>query len=219
MKKVITILVLILAIAVSGFYIYLDFSNKKEDLEIVKKDEVKKEIVPIVNNKEVKLGNMIIDIPASLEIEELKDKNISINIIGKYVVDESINEVTDEKYKMISFFYRKNDNPNKTSLKEWSDYNGPQVEKNSHIPLDEKYIKINKLDAYLTLYGRPDYASDTKYYNREQTYLSNKTDIYEIRNYRQADEKEIKLTPEEEKSIQNYEKIVDEIIKSIRFVD
>lgn len=223
MKKIFTILVSVLIIAMSGFYIYskkLLLQNKEgEKNQITKQEEIKKEVMQEAQTKEIKLGDMVLSIPESLIIEDLTEKNITVNIPGIFAENNELDQKIQVKQKRFMLFFDKNSNKDKLSLKDWSDNYGPQTEPHSQIAINEKYIKINNFDAYLTLYSYPRYVYDIEYYDREQTYLSNKTDIYEIRNYRRADPKNIFLTPEEIKSIENYEKIVDQIIKSIRFVN
>ncbi len=213
MKKVITILVLILAIAVSGFYIYLDFPNKKEDVEIVKKDEVKKEIVPIVKTKEVKLGDMVLNISENLEINNVND-SLVLKFKGSF-------KNVDIKDNSLFFYlnYSKDSVLMNSSLEDWFDQNGPQTEKTSASSLYDEEKKVNNLSYIESLYEAPTSRMASSFYNVKVLYFKNKSDIYEITYFNKSNNPKISLTPEEEKSIQNYEKIVDEIIKSIRFVD
>ncbi len=202
-----------------GFYF---FTKQKKIVEApinTQQDSSQSNKVANIDTKEFKLDNMVLNIPKDLEVSMLNNNSLSIKIPGVYAENNDAFKKIQIKNKSIEFFYYKNDNNENKSLKEWFMYKGPQSEKGAQIAIEEKYIKLNTFDAYLTIYGVPDYTFDTKYYNREQTYLSNKTDIYEILNYRMANVNEVKLTPDELKSIQNYEKIVDQIIQSIHFVN
>ncbi len=215
MKKVITILVLILAIAVSGFYIYLDFSNKKEEVEIVKQDEVKKEIFPIVKTKEVKIGDMVLNIPENLEV--FNENGTYFRINGSF---KNLNDDTKvSNFLSMGVDYKNNLNDKNLLIKDWFYENGPQTQKHAKIPDFEKSSKINTIDSYLVRYLAPQDGFGLSTYTKDSIYISYKKNIYEIWNYRRTDSKDVYLTPEEIESIENYEKIVDEIIKSIRFVE
>jgi len=215
MKKVIIILVFIKILGLGYFYFFNKANVAIQQEEVIDTIPIKE----VKQTKEVRVGNMVIDVPAELEIIKDTDNRITLKIPGTFSETIDVNKNIKNNDKELIFYWYKDDNLERYSLEEWSMYKGPQQYKWSQIADEEKYIKISSISAYLTQYLAREEGADFEYYNREQTYLSNKTDIYEIWNYRKSETQYPKLTKKEQESIDNYEKIVDEIIGSIRFVE
>ena len=213
MKKV--VLILLCVIIVGLVYFYLLNKNK----EIIHQEEIVI-MTPTKETKEVKVGNLVLNIPEELEIIKSNRYALSIKIPGVYAEKNEVDSRIQKKYNYLIFSFYENTNLDRKSAQEWF---LSESSKEAGIVIDppdnEFILKVGNFDAYKTIHGSLNEFVDTTYYNREQTYIPNKTDIYEIVSYRKADTKEIQLTPEEQKSIENYEKIVDQIIQSIRFVN
>ncbi len=218
MKKSILIVVLLLVV-IFGIYYFVKQNEIRDSVINTQQNNSPTKEVSKDNVKEIRIGDLVLDIPKDLEIELLQDRSISVKIPGVYAETINVNKRTQIQEKEILIYVYKDDNKNQLSLKQWVDNNGPQSYKHSSIPEKEQYIKVNNLDAYLTVYLARETGSDFDYYNREKTYLAHQDDIYDIWNYRKSLTQYYSLTPEEQKSIENYEKIVNQIIQSIRFVE
>jgi hypothetical protein len=208
MKKI--ILIILCVAIISGGYFY--FLNK--DRVVIQQDEAI-DTVPtqaIKNTKVVRVGDMVVDVPKGLEIQKDSENHYSILIEGQYKEYPETQESV--KNHAIRITYGKDWNEESLSLQEWFDLNGPQTQKTSKTSLYDNYKTINNILIVESLYPR---ISFTDYYDSIENYLLNKKDVYKITFNKQS--KETELNFEEQSSIQNYEKIVDQIIQSIRFVE
>ncbi len=217
MKKALIAIVSICVIILSGYYIVLNAnrSTKNQDIQIENKSTQDKPTKQ-KDTKEVKIGDIIMNVPTSTEVN-FENNKMYISIKGIYAEDGDSFKRTQVDSKDLKISYFKDDNKEKLTTQEWFDGSEEQNFRWRDIPGDEKYININNNNMYLLRYFSPAVSSDLKYYDKERGYISKNTDIYEIVNYRKSDSPDIKLSPEETDSIKNYEKIVDEIINSIRF--
>ena len=133
-------------------------------------------------------------------------------------------EIVLDKEKQIGnmvFGYGKFGEINNLTTEEWLDKNAPYKDKQSpYSPISVKDISIDGEKAIsLISYVSPDFSGDL--YNIQSIYIFYGDMVYKIDSYvlpvEQVDSK-FKLTDEEIKNIQAYEKIVEAIIQSIRFV-
>jgi hypothetical protein len=217
MKKI--ILIILCAAIIGGGYFY--FLNK--DKVAIQQDEAI-DTVPaqaIKNTKEVRVGDMVLDVPEEVDIIKTNRYSLSLEIPGLYADYNRLdgNTRTQVNHNLVMFSFYEDTNLENKSAEGWF-ISGNSKEPGIiiDIPNDEFSIIVGSFDAYKTVYSSGDFL-DTKYYDRHIVYISNKTDIYEVWNYAKPEIRYSKLTKEEQESIDNYEKVVNQIIQSIRFVE
>lgn len=216
MKKIILIVISVLIIG--GGYMY--FLNKEIHTTPQSKVIDTVSVEQTKNTKEVRVGDMVMDAPQELEIIKSNRFALTFKVSGVYAENTETDSKIQKQGNYLSFSFYENANLEKKSSEEWF---ATESSKEANIvidqPDDEFSVKVANLDAYKTIHNSSSDFVDTGYYSREQIYVTNKTDIYEIIYYTKRNPEYAKLTPEEQSSIQTYEKVADQIIQSIRFVE
>ncbi len=225
MKKLLIVLGIILVLAGILFYVqYMQMSRTVQPVFVpqVQTQETKKEADEIVLDKEKQIGNMVFGYGKFGEINNLKENSLELNInIKSSALDTNTMQKVQKKYTPIYFSVFKNTSPKNLTTEEWLDKNAPYKDKQSpYSPISVKDISIDGEKAIsLISYVSPDFSGDL--YNIQSIYIFYGDMVYKIDSYvlpvEQVDSK-FKLTDEEIKNIQAYEKIVEAIIQSIRFV-
>lgn len=225
MKKLLIVLGIILVLAGILFYVqYMQMSRTVQPVFVpqVQTQETKKESEEIVLDKEKQIGNMVFSYGNFGEINNLKENSLELNInIKSSALDTSTMQKVQKEYTPIYFSVFKNTSPKNLTTEEWLDKNAPYKDKQSpYSPINVKDISIDGEKAIsLISYVSPDFSGDL--YNIQSIYIFYGDMVYKIDSYvlpvEQVDSK-FKLTDEDIKNTQVYEKIVDQIIQSIHFI-
>jgi hypothetical protein len=170
-----------------------------------------------LETKQVEIEDMVLNVGKRAEISESKDQ-IILNIPGIYKGGAGTNYQTYEKEIIITVM--KGLNEKKEPLDKWFSVFDPQdvwpsVEEYQYA----KKQNINTNNFIKTLYTAPTSLQNSNFYDVLVDYFAKDTDIYQIIYFHESEDKEITLTVDQEKSIKNYEKIVDQILNSIHFVE
>ena len=215
MKKGTYLIAIIVVIILGGILIYpKNYFLAKEPIK--KNNNVSNEIN---KNTEVKFGNMIFSYPnySLVTTNNLPVLNIVLKQSLAFISDNNLKSYDNNAE--VHFFVSKNESPKNISLEEWLDQNAPYAGKTSaYSPVSTTETKINGLDAIYLV----SHVSDNRtggYYDLRTLYIFYKSDVYEIESYKLPQEPDPALTSEDIKNIKEYEKTVDQIIQSIRFVE
>jgi hypothetical protein len=215
MKKSILIVVLLLVV-IFGVYYFVK-QNEIKDLVIStqQNNSLTKELSKD-NIREVRIGDLVFDLLKDIKVEE-NQNSLTIEVIGKYIEKSQIND--SQTNFPILILYNQEYNEKSLELQDWFNENGPQTGKTSASSFFDKEKKIGNIYYLESFYKAPSQMYRSEYYDVVIDYFKDKKDIYTIVSYRNPNNPEKSLTPEEQKSIENYEKIVNQIIQSIRFVE
>ncbi len=135
-----------------------------------------------------------------------------------FVFKNKINNDSKKSPFFLGIIYEKNINKESLSINKWWEEFGPQNQHKAPYPLKNNLIKIKNNDAYYTLYSGSD-GFGYDYYNLVIVYIPHGTDIYEVHGFKLPDNPSSDLTPEDVQAAKEYEKIFDQILQSIEFLD
>lgn len=122
---------------------------------------------------------------------------------------------------LLSIYVTKNANKDELSIDDWLAAEGNNLESDKQSPKSYKQenIEISNKKGVKNYFAPVDGRVNFSLYELITLYIPNKTDIYEINYYKLPINPDPLLTPEYIKNAENYEKVTDEIIQSIRFVE
>ncbi len=217
MKKVKILILLVLLVLAGGYFLL--FKNKAVEIDLINNQN---NLIK-VNLTQTNFKNISFKFNES---EVSLDKEID-NLLRFYIQKESKILNRNEGYSSsvskttpLNFFLNKNQNPENLSISKWFEENTPEQEKQSiYSALEEEEVNIGGVTSYKVRYqAHPQLTGG--YYDLVTIYIPYKTDIYQIEYYSAPKgevDPSLALSEEEKKSIEEYEKIVGEIINSIRF--
>lgn len=213
------IILISLIVVVAGYFYFFkkDAANvlQQETKSISIRDQV----------KEGRLKNLVFNYPEDSEINEdsFSILGLGINLGIKYhSVDLNLNEKYTKNTTPIHFYVSKNESPKDFSLEEWLDENASYKDKGSpYSPIRSYPTTVGDNNA-IVLISHTAPQVNGGFYDIKTFYIFHKDDVYEIETYIQPQVErstELTLSEKELENIKNYEKVVDEIIQSIRFVE
>ncbi len=222
MKKITLITIPALFIIVLVFYFYSQNSSLKNK-EVKQESEIKQN-QDLNKTKDKVFKNMVFSYPVEELIVQEEPSNFALNLnIPSVMVNEYRGEKITVNKTPVYFNISKNDSPKDISMEEWLDQNAPYKDKgSSQLPISTKILKIKNNDAILLFYKLSNDPTGYSVYNHRSLYIFHNGDVYQIDSLLApeiSEDSEFVLNEEETKNIKDYEKIVDEIIQSIHFVN
>lgn len=220
MKKVFLITLIIVVILLGYHFI----KKNRIDSLVVDNVQVKSDIMKVEEKmKDGKLGSMTFKYPEDAIITQDKFPFFDLNInIFSVAVDGYKENKYVKNYTPLNFYVSKNESPKNISMEEWLDLNAPYKDKGSpYLPINSGVTKIDGNNAIYMNYHVSDYRIGG-FYDLKILYIFHNNYVYEIESYTISsliEERDLSLNEREKENLQNYEKIVDQIIQSIRFVD
>lgn len=213
-------LIIVLAVVVAFGIFYFMKQNKMEELNApLSQNNSQQKVTQPDEMKDVQIGDMIFSVPKELEVKNDDKNHETIFLPGTFISGKDLSgENTHDNKLPIFITYHTNDNEKYLSLSEWFKFNGPQTEKTSATSWYDMEKVIGTISYFESLYKAPTSMYQSDYYDVVLDYFKNKTDIYTVTSYKMPTNPGTSLTPDEQKSIENYEKIVNQIIESIYFV-
>jgi len=222
MKKITLITILALFIIVLVFYFYSQNSSLKNK-EITQEFEIKQN-QDLNKTKDKVFKNMVFSYPEEGVIVQEEPSNFILNLnIPSVVVNEYRGEKITVNKIPVYFNISKNNSPKDISMEEWLDQNAPYKDKGSpQLPISTEIFTIKNNDAIVLFYKLSNDPTGYSVYDHRSLYIFHNDDVYEIDSLLApeiSEESDLVLNEEEAKNIKNYEKIVDEIIQSIHFIN
>lgn len=222
MKKLWIFLIVVIIFGSVFFYYY--FINIKKDDSLLKKDDfvLNNSLKTEKNTYEKKFGDMVLKIPKDFKFVVEEDDFLNLNTNFNFMKNSDLSEERVSSLDAPLLIYlNKNVNKENNLISDWFKNNSPENEpKSVYRVLKKENTIINGLESYKVVF-----ENDTQltggYYNLTTIYISYKSDIYEISYYTylldEQDKTLYNFTESETQDAKNYEKAVEEIIKTIRF--
>jgi len=212
MKKGITIFILLVVIVCSYYY----FLQKKVEVNKGEQIMIKDKLASKALTKENKFGNMVFD----YSTDDINTKEVDSELILLFNKLKFVQSIFPKKYYPASFSISvgKNTNNKKLSIEEWLDENSFENSRQAPSSYKRESVIISNTNASKR-YFYPRNGFRSEYYETIILYIPYKNDVYEIDYYILPKELDPSFIKEDIEQAKDYEKIVDEIIKSIRFVE
>jgi len=221
MKKIFLILLIIISLGLIVFFYFKYGDNTKQV-----STPVLKETNVVENNltQEKKIGEMVLKYITGVKVsrEEYDFLNLEIESnFRKFSRDQGYKEIVVNSAPLI-FSISQNINPEKKPVDKWFEENNPEEEKQSvYSTLTEEEIKIGGISARKVRY-LANVQLTGGFYDLITLYVPRNTDIYEISYYAvpiNEVDSNFQLDKSDLNNAEQYTKIVEQIIKSIYFVD
>lgn len=214
MKKIIIIVIFLLIITLGFYYLFLDKNSFQKSEHISSEININKIESDITEGI---IGDLVFQYKPEVSLME-NESDISLIFNNLQLIDS----LSPKKYIQGSLVVNRNENVNKEklSIENWLEIDGNNFEYDKQAPTSYKieYKTIaNQKSSYHYFYPRIGFRSE--YYDTVLVYIPYKTDIYELWYFKLPKDSNSEFTSPDIKQINDYEKLVEEIIQSIRFVE
>ena len=165
------------------------------------------------------IGNMTIKYPSFIKFKKYGETSYDFDTKKLFFNKDESGSIKQDTYFPIKITYLSGVNSEKLSVKDWWNKEGPQNDRQAPSPDREESIIVNGVESYKTTFTSPIPEYHSYYYDVVYLYIPNGSDIYKISGYQLPININPDLTPEEIKSAQEYEKILNQVINSFKFTN